>query len=159
MQTLHFFVYKKIHTVDETIQFTKEDIKDQDMLQRMVDEEVKRIYESAQARRGRSLKVIESKVWQGKPAEVWLIENRGYTVAPPVMNAKGDLTYYHDLVDPNGTDITEVKAWSPNYITNGIESTVHKITSGTWNMSTQLVVFAYEPQELRYTYIDKIRIR
>lgn len=145
--------------MENVIQFTKEDIKDQDMLYRMVEEEVKRIYESAAARKGRTRKAIESKVWQGKPAEVWLIENQGYTVAPPVANAKGGLTYYHDLIDPNGVDITEVKAWSESYINNGIESTVYKIRSGTWNMSTQLVVFAYEPQEYRYTYIDKIRIR
>jgi hypothetical protein len=145
--------------MESVIQFTKEDIKDQEMLHKMVQEEAKRIYESAQARKGRSWKVIEGKVWQGKPAEVWLIENMGYTVAPPVTNAKGDLTYYHDLIDPNGMDITEVKAWNPNYITTGVESTVYKIKSGTWNMSTQMIVFAYEPQEYRYTYVDKIKIR
>jgi len=143
----------------DIIKFRKEDIKDQHALAQMVQEETKRIYESPRARKGRAWSVIEKMVWQGKPAEMWLIENLGYTPAPPTVNSKGEHTYYHDLIDPNGVDITEVKAWTEDHINRGIETTVRKILSGTWNMSTQVVVFAFEPQDHTYTYIDKIQIR
>lgn len=84
------------------IQFSEADIVDKSRLERMIEGEAVRIYNSDEARMGRSLDLIKERVRQGKVAELYMIENFGYEEAG-IM--------WHDLKDPHG-DYVEVKAYS-----------------------------------------------
>lgn len=86
----------------EGLVFHPDDIRDKERLEKMIDEEASRIYQSDEARFGRTLNQIRESVRQGKVAELMLIERFGYEEAD-IM--------WHDLKDPSG-DYTEVKAYS-----------------------------------------------
>jgi hypothetical protein len=89
-------------TIFDRIVFSEEDIKDKDRLERIVESEAIRIHQSDEARKGRSLETIRSRVRQGKIAELYLVENFGYS--------ESDIMW-HDVIDPTG-DYVEVKAYS-----------------------------------------------
>jgi hypothetical protein len=84
------------------VTFSEADIIDKDRLERKIEDEATRIYQSDEARYGRTLEQIKEKVRQGKVAELFLIEKCCYEEAD-IM--------WHDLKNSEG-EYTEVKAYS-----------------------------------------------
>ena len=130
--------------------FTLSDIKNRDLLNREVETEALRIFNSPKARRDRSLAKIKSDTVQGKTAEIWLSENFNFTLAPDI---------YHDLIDEDGNYV-EVKAYTG--ISNSensiwLQDALNRIRNGNWNKSKYLLLFNYNQGE--YTFLEKIKIR
>ena len=130
--------------------FTLSDIKNRDLLNREVETEALRIFNSPKARRDRSLAKIKSDTVQGKTAEIWLSENFNFTLAPDI---------YHDLIDEDGNYV-EVKAYTG--ISNSensiwLQDVLNRIRNGNWNKSKYLLLFNYNQGE--YTFLEKIKIR
>ena len=129
------------------VKFTEADIKDKERLEQMVEKEANAIFKSSKGNNGRDLETIKFCVRQGKVAELWLIENRGYEEA----NKK-----YHDLVDEDG-NYTEVKAYSVDNVDMPfIQKDLKKIRTEGWNTSRWYIVFKCMYGE--YEFLDKIEI-
>lgn len=128
------------------VQFTEQHIKDNDRLKKMIELEATQIHKNSKD--GRSLDTIKFCVRQGKIAELWLIENRGYEVAGKK---------YHDLIDSNG-DYTEVKAYDVDDINAPhIQKDIKRLKEASWNISKWYIVFKFKYGV--YTFLDKIQLR
>jgi hypothetical protein len=84
--------------------FTQDDIKDKELLEKLIQEETKRIFESDKARHGRNEDQITASVKQGKIAELYLVQSGRFKFA--------DIKW-HDLVNSAG-EYVEVKAYDVN---------------------------------------------
>lgn len=130
------------------VKFTEADIKDTTRLERMIEVEANQIFNSSTGNGGRDLDTIKFCVKQGKIAELWLIENRGYEEA----NKK-----YHDLIDKNG-DYTEVKAYDvTSMFAPFIQKDLKKLRTSEWNISKWYIVFKCTYGE--YEFLDKVFIK
>jgi hypothetical protein len=88
-------------TIFNGLTFTEADIIDTDRLEKMTESEAVRIFNSEEARFGRSLETIRERVRQSKIAELYMIENYKFEEAD-IM--------WHDLKSSDG-EYTEVKAY------------------------------------------------
>ncbi len=125
--------------------FTIDDIKDKDLLRKLVEEETDQIYRNSS--RGRSYEAVRSAVQQGKVAELFLVERYEYLFSE---------LKYHDLVNKRN-EIVEVKAYSstetlPTFVIKDIR----KIQSSDWNKSKWYYYFGY--YDGVYTLHQKIKI-
>ena len=127
--------------------FTASDIKNVDLLEREIEHEAKRLFESDRARKGRTLEAIKSAVRQGKTLEVWLTENYDFRLSSDI---------YHDLIDSEGNFI-EVKAYNI-YSSNApsVQNDLYRIRTGNWNKSKYYIIFKYDNGT--YTFLEKIII-
>lgn len=91
------------------MKFTEADIKDKDLLERLIKEEATRIFESPRANRDRTYEQVANSVRQGKIAELFLVESGVYDFA--------DIKW-HDLKNKDG-EYVEVKAYN---VHNGFEA-------------------------------------
>jgi hypothetical protein len=129
------------------LKFTQDDIKDQELLIKLVKEEALRIFESDRARKGRTYEQIEKSVFQGKVAELFLIESHGYLPAEKK---------YHDLKDSEGNYI-EVKAYKNASLESYyVKEDLIRIKQGGWNESKYYILFSYN--EGVYELVDKLQI-
>lgn len=134
-----------------SVRFTEEDIRDRERLESMVEEEALQIFSSS-GRRGRDLEEVRQNVRQGKIAELFLIENLGYT--------ESDLKY-HDLVNREG-EIVEVKAYNmhekPEYARRNsyVQKDIKKLKE-SWNMTKWYYLFRCK--EGKYEFIFRVQIR
>jgi hypothetical protein len=129
------------------LKFTAEDIKDKELLMQLVKEEATRIFESERARKGRTYEQIEKSVYQGKVAELFLIENHGYLPAD---------RKYHDLKDLEG-NYTEVKAYRNASLESlYVKEDISRIKTGGWNDSKYYILFSFK--EGVYELVEKINI-
>lgn len=137
-------------TIFDGIVFSEEDLKDIERLEMMVESESVRIYQSDEARKGRSLEDIRSKVRQGKIAELYLIENYGYL--------ESDIMW-HDLIDPMG-DYTEVKAYSGLWDEHAPQVTrdLKRYRSISKFKSKWYLLFSVDKRNF-YKFIAKIKIK
>lgn len=131
------------------VKFTEADIIDKERLERMIEKEALPIFNSATGNKERrDFETVKFCVKQGKIAELWLIENRGYDEA----NKK-----YHDLVDKNG-DYTEVKAYDVTSMSAPyIQKDIKKLRTETWNISKWYIVFKCTHGE--YEFLDKVYVK
>jgi hypothetical protein len=128
--------------------FTIEDIRDKDLLKKLVDEESNQIYIKTSSRRNRTLEEIRSAVQQGKVAELYLVENFEY-----------EFSYikYHDLFNKD-REIVEVKAYSSTEVfPSFIIKDIRKIQSSDWNKSNWYYYFGYH--EGMYNLHQKIKLK
>jgi hypothetical protein len=128
--------------------FTEEDIKDKARLEEMVRKEAISIFNSSNGRRGRDLETIQYCVKQGKVAELYLIENHGYS--------ESDIKY-HDLKDSQG-DYTEVKAydvWSKD--APFVQKDIRRYKNETWSKSKWYILFKFK--DGKYELIEKIQLK
>ncbi len=112
--------------------FTEEDIKDKDLLQKLVEQETTRIFESDAARKNRSYEQVYHSVKQGKVAEMHLVQSGKFEFA----NLK-----WHDLKNVRG-EYCEVKAydvddWNAEYVQKDLQ----RYKKETWNKSTWYYLF------------------
>lgn len=130
--------------------FSEEDIQDRERLDRMVESEAIRIHSSADTRRSRSLEAIRRLVRQGKVAELYLIENFGYSEA--------DLMW-HDLKDSEG-EYTEVKAYSKIWDENApqVAKDLKRYRSLEIFKSRWYILFSVDERNI-YKFISKIKIK
>jgi len=132
--------------------FTQDDIKDKELLEKLINEEADRIYKSETARHNRSYDNIYSTVKQGKIAEMYLVESGRFKFA--------DLKW-HDLVSANldGTiEYSEVKAydvddWNSPYVQRDIA----RYRSEKWCKSTWYYLFQY--RNATYKLLAVLRIK
>lgn len=131
------------------VKFTEADILDKNRLERMIEKEALPIFNSATGNKERrDFETVKFCVKQGKVAELWLIENRGYDEA----NKK-----YHDLVDKNG-DYTEVKAYDVTSMNAPyIQKDIKKLRTESWNISKWYIVFKCTHGE--YEFLDKVYVK
>jgi hypothetical protein len=131
------------------VKFTEADIIDKERLERMIEKEALPIFNSATGNKERrDFETVKFCVKQGKIAELWLIENRGYNEA----NKK-----YHDLVDKNG-DYTEVKAYDVTSMNAPyIQKDIKKLRTESWNTSKWYIVFKCTHGE--YEFLDKVYVK
>lgn len=114
---------------------------------KLVKEEALRIFESERARKGRTYEQIEKSVFQGKVAELFLIENHGYLPAE---------RKYHDLKDLEGNYI-EVKAYkNASFESPYVKEDLTRIKKGGWNESKYYILFSYKDGV--YELVEKIQI-
>jgi len=147
---------KEVHGQNEAayhdlrgVKFTEADIIDKERLERMIEKEALPIFNSATGNKERrDFETVKFCVKQGKIAELWLIENRGYDEA----NKK-----YHDLVDKNG-DYTEVKAYDVTSMNAPyIQKDIKKLRTESWNISKWYIVFKCTHGE--YEFLDKVYVK
>jgi hypothetical protein len=131
------------------VKFTEADIIDKDRLERMIEKEALPIFNSATGNKEhRDFETVKFCVKQGKIAELWLIENRGYDEA----NKK-----YHDLIDKNG-EYTEVKAYDVTSMNAPyIQKDIKKLRTESWNTSKWYIVFKCTHGE--YEFLDKVYVK
>jgi hypothetical protein len=131
------------------VKFTEADIIDKERLERMIEKEALPIFNSATGNKERrDFETVKFCVKQGKIAELWLIENRGYDEA----NKK-----YHDLVDKNG-DYTEVKAYDVTSMNAPyIQKDIKKLKTESWNISRWYIVFKCTHGE--YEFLGKVYVK
>jgi len=131
------------------VKFTEADIIDKERLERMIEKEALPIFNSATGNKERrDFETVKFCVKQGKIAELWLIENRGYEEA----NKK-----YHDLVDKNG-EYTEVKAYDVTSMSAPyIQKDIKKLRTESWNVSKWYIVFKCTHGE--YEFLDKVYVK
>ena len=95
------------------MKFTEADIKDKDLLEKLISEEAIRIFESPKANRGRSYEEVASSVRQGKVAELYLVESGEYEFADikwhDVKNSEGEYVEVKAYRVHNGFDAPFVK--------------------------------------------------
>lgn len=128
------------------VKFTEADIIDKERLERMIEKEALPIFNADKDHR--DFETVKFCVKQGKIAELWLIENRGYDEA----NKK-----YHDLVDKNG-DYTEVKAYDVTSMNAPyIQKDIKKLKTESWNISRWYIVFKCTHGE--YEFLDKVYVK
>lgn len=114
--------------------FTIEDIKNKDLLRKLVEEETSQILTNTKSSRGRSSEEIRSSVQQSKVAELYLVENGEYTFSE---------LKYHDLLNKN-LEIVEVKAYNSNeLLPNSVIKDIRKMQSLDWNKSQWYYYFGY----------------
>lgn len=127
--------------------FTIENIKDKDLLNRIVDEETDQIFRRP-GRRGRSYDELRASVLQGKVAELYLVETGKYKFC--------DLKY-HDLYNQK-KQIIEVKAYSSTEILPPfVIKDIRKIQSLDWNKSDWYYYFGVF--EGVYTLHQRIKLK
>lgn len=128
-------------------QFTKSDIKDQLLLEKMINDEVSSIMSTEEARRGRSKSQIRDSVIQGKTLEAFLVQTGKYKLSD---------NRYHDLINKDG-EYVEVKAYAV-YDSNApyVKKDLERIRTGTWNKSKWYLLFQYKAGV--YTFLEKIEI-
>jgi hypothetical protein len=128
--------------------FTYNDVKDKPHLEFLIKEETFRIFNSKNARKGRSAEEISSMVKIGKTAEYYLVELGLYKPAKDI---------YHDLIDEDD-DFVEVKAYDV-YDSNApfVKSELERIRNSAWNKSKWMLLFQY--REDTYRFLEKILIR
>lgn len=131
------------------VKFTEADIIDKERLERMIEKEALPIFNSATGNKERrDFETVKFCVKQGKIAELWLIENRGYDEA----NKK-----YHDLIDKNG-EYTEVKAYDVTSMNAPyIQKDIKKLRTESWNSSRWYIVFKCTHGE--YEFLDKVYVK
>jgi hypothetical protein len=131
-------------------EFSEKDIKDKERLNRMVEDEAARIYQSDEARWGRSLEEITAKVRQGKVAELMMIENFDYEEA--------DLMW-HDLKSSEG-EYTEVKAYSKIWdeYAPQVSKDLKRYRSMSKFKSKWYILFSVDDRNI-YKFIAKIKIK
>ena len=128
--------------------FTIEDIRDKDLLKKLVDEESNQIYDKISSRRSRTLEEIRSAVQQSKVAELYLVENFEYEFSG---------IKYHDLFNKD-KEIVEVKAYSStDVLPSFVIKDIRKIQSSDWNKSSWYYYFGY--YEGIYNLYQKIKIK
>lgn len=129
------------------MKFTVNDIKDKELLLKMINEEARSLFNSPKARNGRTIEEIQKSVIQGKIAEMYLIETGEYFPA----NKK-----YHDLRDASGA-LTEVKSYNV-YDKNAphVIKDLERIRTGGWNESKYYMLFKCVDGE--YELLEKITI-
>lgn len=132
------------------IYFNEADIVDKNRLEMMIDDEASRIYQSDEARLGRTLETIRKKVRQGKIAELMLIEKFGYEEAD-IM--------WHDLKNEWG-EYTEVKAYSNIWDEHAPQVTkdLERYRSNPKFKSKWYILFLVDDRNF-YKFIAKIKIR
>jgi len=130
------------------MKFREADIKDQVRLERMVEKEALQIFNNPDARRGRDLETVKFFVRQGKVAELYLIENHGYSEADKK---------YHDLKGEDG-DYTEVKAYNntPSSKVPYVQRDLQRYKGASWNISKWYILF--NVNDGVYEFVDKIKI-
>lgn len=112
--------------------FTIEDIKNKDLLRKLVEEETSQIL--TKSSRGRSSEEIRSSVQQSKVAELYLVESGEYTFSE---------LKYHDLLNKD-LEIVEVKAYNSNeLLPNFVIKDIRKMQSSEWNKSQWYYYFGY----------------
>ena len=114
----------------------------------MIKKEADAIYNSDVARRGRDYDTIKFCVKQGKIAELYLIENHGYT--------ESDIKW-HDLKDGDG-NYTEVKAydvWSKD--APFVQKDIRRYKNESWSKSKWYMLFKFKDGE--YELLEKIQLR
>ena len=129
------------------MKFTINDIKDQFLLERMVEKEANLIFESDVARHGRSLDDIKWSVRQGKVAELYLIENDGYI--------ESDLKYHDLKKDGEYTEVKAYDVWSKD--APWVQKDIQKYKNESWCKSTWYVLFKVKNGE--YELLEKIKIK
>ena len=131
------------------VKFTEADIIDKERLERMIEKEALPIFNSTTGNKERrDFETVKFCVKQGKIAELWLIENRGYDEA----NKK-----YHDLIDKNG-EYTEVKAYDVTSMNAPyIQKDIKKLRTESWNSSRWYIVFKCTHGE--YEFLDKVYVK
>ena len=137
-------------TIFDGFEFSEDDIKDKDRLALMVEDEASRIYQSDEARWGRSLEEIKAKVRQGKIAELMMIENFNYEEAD-IM--------WHDLKSTDG-EYTEVKAYSKIWdeYAPQVSKDLKRYRSMSKFKSKWYILFSVDDRNI-YKFIAKIKIK
>jgi hypothetical protein len=137
-------------TIFDGFEFSEDDIKDKERLALMVEDEASRIYQSDEARWGRTLEEIKAKVRQGKIAELMMIENFNYEEAD-IM--------WHDLKSPDG-EYTEVKAYSKIWDAYApqVSKDLKRYRSMSKFKSKWYILFSVDDRNI-YKFIAKIKIK
>jgi hypothetical protein len=126
--------------------FTIEDIRDKELLKRLVDEESNQIFRNSS--RGRSFEEVRSSVQQSKVAELYLVESGEYSFS--------DIKY-HDLVNERN-EIVEIKAYSSTEVLpTFVIKDIRKIQSSDWNKSQWYYYFGYHRGI--YTLHQRIKVK
>jgi len=86
------------------MQFTEDNIKNKELLGKLINEETKRIFESETARKDRDYEQVYTRVKQGKIAELYMVETGKFSFS--------DIKW-HDLKNKAG-EYCEVKAYDVN---------------------------------------------
>lgn len=114
----------------------------------MVKKEADAIFSSPSARRGRDYDTVAFCVRQGKIAELYLIENHGYTESDKK---------WHDVVDSDG-NYTEVKAYEVrNKDAPFVQRDIKRLRNENWNISKWYMLFKFTYGE--YELLEKIQLR
>jgi hypothetical protein len=128
--------------------FTIDDIKDKDRLNRLVQEETRRIYESSSARKNRSSDEISAKVLQGKVAELYLVETGRFEFA--------DLKW-HDLKNQRG-EFCEVKAYDVNdWNAPLVKKDIERYRTEAWSKATWYYLFQCRYAEYKLLAVLRIK--
>jgi hypothetical protein len=126
--------------------FTIEDIRDKELLKRLVDEESNQIFRNSS--RGRSFEEVRSSVQQSKVAELYLVESGEYSFS--------DIKY-HDLVNERN-EIVEIKAYSSTEVLpTFVIKDIRKIQSSDWNKSQWYYYSGYHRGI--YTLHQRIKVK
>jgi|694.fasta_scaffold16082_12 hypothetical protein len=130
------------------MKFTENDIRDKELLAKLIEEEAQRIFESPKANRGRTLEQITESVKQSKVAELYLVETGEYDFA--------DIKW-HDLRNHSG-EYVEVKAynvrdWEAPFVKKDLE----KYRTQDWCKSTWYMLFSYDDGTYEYLGTQKIK--
>lgn len=128
--------------------FTVEDIQDKELLNRLIEEETNRIFESDQARHGRSRNQIEASVQQGKVAELYLVQTGKFKFA--------DIKW-HDLMNASGEYI-EVKAYDVNdWNAPSVKRDLERYKTERWCKATWYYLFQCRAAEYKLLAILRIK--
>jgi hypothetical protein len=130
------------------MEFTIEDIRDRDLLERLVARETEKVFNSPKARRGRCYEEVEDSVRRGKIAELFLVESGEFTFADKK---------WHDLKNRAG-EYVEVKAydvqdWTSSFVTRDIE----RYRTEGWNLSTWYYLFQCKYGQYKLLSILRIK--
>lgn len=135
------------------------------MLNKLVIEEAKRLYESPSANFNQvSFYDKLNNCFQGKAAEMYLVENKDMQFLDEATidllvkhkyykDIKKNLIY-HDLVKDG--KVIEVKAFSKDNIDYSVEKALKTIRNRTYNFSDYLIVFTFD--NWKYELYKKIKV-
>lgn len=128
--------------------FTQDDIRDKELLERLIEEETKRIFNSEKARRGRSYDEIFANVKQGKVAEMYMVENENFVFS--------DIKW-HDLKNTD-EEYCEVKAYDVNDETaHSVIKDLERYRTEGWSKAIWYYLFQY--RSATYKLLAIIRIK
>jgi len=129
------------------MKFTKSDIKDQELLTRLIKEEADRIFNSPSARKERSYDQVFESCSKGKVAELYMVESGEYEFA--------DLRW-HDLKKDG--EYYEVKSYNvKDWGAPWIASDLKRYKEATWCKATQYMLFSCINGEYELLGIRKIK--
>jgi hypothetical protein len=128
--------------------FTQDDIVDKELLEKLIEEETDRIYESVSARHGRDRDQISASVKQGKIAELFLVQSGKYKFA--------DIKW-HDVMTTNG-EYVEVKAYDVNdWEAPSVKRDLARYRTEKWCKATWYYLFQCRAGEYKLLAILRIK--